>query len=114
MRKLNKQAIGRLVLMDENQIPAAPQDIANVGQVPPAPVKQEIPQKLVNEAKQIGSKPGRKEQLHAFILECKRVLRVTKKPNKEEFMTIVKISAAGMGIIGLVGFLIHFVKELLF
>ena len=103
--------------MDENQaIPPAPQDIANVGQVPPQKlVQQEIPRKLVNEAKTVGSQvPGKKEQLQAFILECKRVLRVTKKPNKEEFMTIVKISAAGMAIIGLIGFLIHLVKEVLF
>ncbi|HLC32734.1 MAG TPA: protein translocase SEC61 complex subunit gamma [Candidatus Nanoarchaeia archaeon] len=103
--------------MDENQptIPSAPQDIANVGQVPPQqPVRQEIPQRLVNEAKTVGSPvPGRMDKLHAFIQECKRVLRVTKKPNKEEFMTIVKISAAGMAIIGVLGFLIHLVKELL-
>lgn len=101
--------------MDENQpqIPA-PQDIANVQQVPPhKPAVQEIPQKLVSETKQVASEPGKKEKLQAFILECKRVLRVTKKPDKEEFMTIVKISAAGMGVIGLLGFLIHLVKELM-
>lgn len=102
--------------MDENQpsTPPAPQDIANVGQVPPQqPVRQEIPQKLVNEVKSVASGPSTKDKLHAFIQECKRVLRVTKKPNKEEFMTIVKISAAGMAIIGVLGFLIHLVKELL-
>jgi protein transport protein SEC61 subunit gamma-like protein len=47
-------------------------------------------------------------------LECKRVLRVTKKPDKQEFTTIVKISSIGMAIIGVVGFLVHFAKELLF
>ncbi len=99
--------------MEEQPIPQAPQDIASVGQVPPAPVKQEIPKKLAEEAKRIGNLPGRKEKIMAFILECKRVLRVTRKPNKEEFMTIVKISAAGMGVIGLIGFLIHLIKEVL-
>ncbi|HLF54608.1 MAG TPA: protein translocase SEC61 complex subunit gamma [Candidatus Nanoarchaeia archaeon] len=79
-----------------------------------APVKQELPKKLVEQPKQIGAPvPGRMERLKAFILECKRVLRVTKKPDRAEFTTIVKISAIGMGIIGIVGFLIHFAKELL-
>ncbi len=83
----------------------------------PAPVeavKQELPKKLVEQPKQVGAPvPGRMERLKAFLLECKRVLRVTKKPDKTEFTTIVKISAIGMGIIGIVGFLIHFAKELL-
>jgi len=41
-----------------------------------------------------------------FLKECKRVLKITKKPNKEEFQTIVKICAIGMVIIGLLGFII--------
>ncbi len=87
----------------------------------PAPVEakpaepQELPKKLVEEPQKIGAPtPSRFDKLKSFILECKRVLRVTKKPDKQEFATIVKISALGMGIIGIVGFLIHFVKELLF
>ncbi len=44
------------------------------------------------------------------IRECYRVLRVTKKPNSAEFKTIVKVSAAGMLLIGLVGFLVQMVK----
>lgn len=77
--------------------------------------QQEIPKKLEQEVKQIGAPvPGRLDRLKAFIMECKRVLRVTKKPDKQEFSTIVKISAIGMAIMGVVGFLIHFIKELLF
>lgn len=77
--------------------------------------KQEIPKKLADEPKKIGSPiPGKLDRLKSFIIECKRVLRVTKKPDKQEFITIVKISAIGMGVIGLIGFLIHFAKELLF
>jgi|SRR3989344_7339938 len=98
---------------NEQSVPA-PQDIANVGQVPPEqPARQEIPQKLIKEVKNIASGPSTTDRLKEFIQECKRVLRVTKKPDKEEFMTIVKISAAGMAIIGVLGFLIHLVKELL-
>ncbi len=77
--------------------------------------KQEIPQKLVQQTQQIGAPvPGRLDKLKAFIIECKRVLRVTKKPDKQEYMTIVKVSAIGMAIIGVIGFLIHFIEQILF
>lgn len=36
----------------------------------------------------------------------KRVWLVTKKPNMQEFKTVVKVSALGILIIGLIGFLI--------
>ena len=79
------------------------------------PPKQEIPKKLVNEPKKIGAPfSGKLDRLKSFIVECKRVLRVTKKPNRQEFITVVKISAIGMAVIGLIGFIIHFAKELLF
>lgn len=79
------------------------------------PIQKELPKKLVEEPKKIGAPfPGKLERLKSFITECKRVLRVTKKPDKQEFVTIVKISSIGMGIIGIIGFLVHFVKELLF
>ena len=45
--------------------------------------------------------------------EYMRVLKVTKKPSNEEFKTIVKVSGLGMLVIGLIGFLITLVKELL-
>lgn len=48
-----------------------------------------------------------------FITECARVLRITKKPNKEEFLTIVKVSAAGIVIIGMIGFVLHMIYQLL-
>lgn len=50
----------------------------------------------------------------SFIIECKRVLRITKKPTKEEFKTIVKASALGMAVIGGIGFLIHILYQVLF
>jgi len=53
------------------------------------------------------------QRIKGYIAECKRVLMVTKKPTKVEFKTIVKVSALGMGIIGLFGFLIFMIKELL-
>ena len=50
---------------------------------------------------------------HSFLKECRRVLRVTKKPNSTEFKTIVKVSAAGMLLIGLIGFVVQMVKVLI-
>jgi len=47
------------------------------------------------------------------IKEYRRVLRLTKKPSKREFLTVVKVSAAGMAAIGLIGFLISLLKVLL-
>lgn len=47
----------------------------------------------------------------SFVGECRRVLIVTKKPTTIEFKTIVKASALGMIIIGLIGFLIHLIKQ---
>ncbi len=52
-------------------------------------------------------------KLKSFIKECKRVLQLTKKPSKEEFKIIVKITAAGMFLIGLIGFLISMAWKLL-
>ncbi|MBW2967024.1 protein translocase SEC61 complex subunit gamma [Candidatus Woesearchaeota archaeon] len=49
----------------------------------------------------------------AYVLECRRVLKITKKPDSTEFKTIVKVSGIGMIIIGLIGFLITLIKELL-
>ena len=48
--------------------------------------------------------------LKAFAKECKRVLKVTKKPNKAEYISIVRISSIGIAIIGLLGFTIHMIK----
>lgn len=54
------------------------------------------------------------QSFKSFILECRRVLTITKKPNKEEFLTIVKISGIGILVIGAIGFILHLVKQLLF
>ncbi|MBS3156329.1 protein translocase SEC61 complex subunit gamma [Candidatus Woesearchaeota archaeon] len=53
------------------------------------------------------------EKLKTFIIESKRVLRVTKKPSKEEFIAVVKVSGIGILAIGLIGFLIHFASALI-
>jgi len=52
-------------------------------------------------------------RLKSFIMECKRVLIVTKKPGREEFTAIVKVSGIGMIIIGLIGFFIFIIGDLI-
>ncbi len=52
-------------------------------------------------------------KLKSFIMECRRVLIVTKKPGREEFKAIVKVSGIGMIIIGLIGFFIFIIGDLI-
>lgn len=52
-------------------------------------------------------------KMKSFVIECKRVLQLTKKPSRVEYKTIVKASALGILIIGLVGFVIHMINILL-
>ena len=53
-------------------------------------------------------------KLKKFVRECKRVLKVTKKPSGPEFKTIVKISALGMLLIGFIGFIVQMTYLLFF
>jgi protein transport protein SEC61 subunit gamma-like protein len=113
--------------MDEQKKPAE--------QIPTEPlpdiIEEEIPAEVVEEPQQVAqptqayiprsgatpeeaAKPSKWGKFKEFITECKRVVRVTKKPGKDEFKTIVKISGIGMAVIGFLGFFVHFVKELLF
>jgi len=59
-------------------------------------------------------KPTLKSKFKHFVKECVRVVKVTKKPDADEFKTIVKISALGMAVIGLIGFIVNLVKQLFF
>ena len=55
-------------------------------------------------------KPNR---LKRFIKETIRVLRVTKRPSRDEYWTTVKVTGIGIGIICAMGFIIFLLKELL-
>ena len=47
----------------------------------------------------------------SFYKQCIRVWSLLKKPDKNEFTTISKVSAIGLGLIGLIGFIIAMVME---
>jgi protein transport protein SEC61 subunit gamma-like protein len=53
------------------------------------------------------------QKLKSFYAQCKRVFKVTKKPSRQEFMAIVKISGLGMLLIGFIGFIVHVIEQLL-
>ncbi len=53
------------------------------------------------------------QKLNAFTLECRRVLRVTRKPSSIEFKTILKVSSIGMLLIGAIGFILQIIKQLM-
>ena len=48
-----------------------------------------------------------------FFLECRRVWQITRKPTTQEFRATVKVTGIGIVLIGLIGFLIHLLWQLL-
>lgn len=53
-------------------------------------------------------------KLRSFALECRRVLTVTKKPTKDELMSIVKVAGIGIALIGLIGFVLSMINTTIF
>ena len=49
------------------------------------------------------------EKLKAFFEKSKRVWLVLKKPTKKEFASVAKISAIGILLLGILGFLISII-----
>ncbi|MBS3075823.1 protein translocase SEC61 complex subunit gamma [Candidatus Pacearchaeota archaeon] len=44
--------------------------------------------------------------IKSFTSQCVRVWHLLKKPDKNEFTTVAKVSALGLGLIGIIGFAI--------
>lgn len=55
---------------------------------------------MENEKTHIGTK------FKSFVSQCNRVWHLLKKPSKDEFTSIAKVSAIGLGLIGVIGFVI--------
>ena len=47
------------------------------------------------------------------LAEYRRVVSISRKPSREEFMSIVKICGLGMVVIGAIGFVIQLVYQLI-
>jgi protein transport protein SEC61 subunit gamma-like protein len=51
--------------------------------------------------------------LKTFLQQCRRVLLVSAKPDKEEYNMSVKITGIGMVIIGVIGFALFMLFQVL-
>ncbi|MCG3217648.1 MAG: protein translocase SEC61 complex subunit gamma [Candidatus Heimdallarchaeota archaeon] len=51
--------------------------------------------------------------LQKLINQSKRILRLSKKPSRNEMSTTTKITALGLGVIGLIGYIIHYAMSFL-
>jgi protein transport protein SEC61 subunit gamma-like protein len=54
-----------------------------------------------------------KKSIVDFIKLCQRVLHVSKKPGRDEFLNVAKITGIGVLIIGAIGFIISIIAQLL-
>ena len=53
------------------------------------------------------------QRFTSFLVECKRVWQVTKKPTMTELKTVVKVTGLGILAIGALGFVINMIWQLL-
>ena len=53
------------------------------------------------------------EKVRTFLKNCQRVFNITKKPTREEYEQVVKLTALGLGLIGSLGFLVQLVATAL-
>ena len=55
---------------------------------------------------------GWKTRLGSFMVQCKRVWYILRKPSSTEFKTVAKVSAIGIISLGAIGFIISDVIKL--
>ena len=54
-----------------------------------------------------------KESLDKFVKDSKRVLKVARKPDKDEYFDFAKVTTLGIIVIGLIGFVIFLIAQLI-
>ncbi len=54
------------------------------------------------------------EAIQGFLKQCERVLRVSTKPDLEEYWMVSRVTGIGILIIGIIGFVITLVTQLVF
>ncbi len=57
-------------------------------------------------------KPSLGQRFKSFLVECRRVWQITKKPTKEELIMTIKVTGIGLLIIGFIGFVINMLWQL--
>jgi len=53
------------------------------------------------------------EKIKSFGGQCVRVWKLLRKPSGTEFKTVAKVSALGLGVIGVMGFFISIIMNFL-
>lgn len=53
------------------------------------------------------------ERLDKFVKDSKRVLKVSRKPDKAEYFDFAKITALGILVIGVIGFVMVIIGQLI-
>ncbi len=48
-----------------------------------------------------------------FVEQSKRVLKLARKPTKDEVIRTAKITGAGIALLGIIGYIIHWIYYLL-
>jgi protein transport protein SEC61 subunit gamma-like protein len=81
------------------------------GSVQPSVVSSQSTQ--ARPAQATSGAPSFMQRLKIFTKECVRVFKITKKPDKQEFMMVSKIAGVGILIIGAIGFIVHLLQQLL-
>lgn len=51
--------------------------------------------------------------LEDFLHQAKRVFQVARKPDQEEYLNVAKITAVGVSVIGVIGFIIKAIRFLI-
>lgn len=54
-----------------------------------------------------------KESMANFIKQCQRVLKVSKKPDREEYINVAKVTGIGIILIGVIGFIISIIGQII-
>ncbi|HTX61654.1 MAG TPA: protein translocase SEC61 complex subunit gamma [Methanobacterium sp.] len=54
-----------------------------------------------------------KESISRFIKMNQRVLRVAKRPDRDEYINVAKITGLGIIVIGVIGFIISLLAQVL-
>ncbi|MBN2095582.1 MAG: protein translocase SEC61 complex subunit gamma [Candidatus Aenigmarchaeota archaeon] len=55
---------------------------------------------------------GAKGKLVSFLGQCKRIMTIATKPSKSDYLSLSKVVAAGVALIGALGFLLYLLFNL--
>ena len=57
------------------------------------------------------NQPEQPKKRKRFLKETMRVMRITKKPDRPEYLSLVKVTGLGIAIIGAIGFILFLIRQ---